>query len=218
MDILDRIDINAVGDPGWEAQTFPTGYEELLLELERCADEGSLVAVKAAIDALREIGIDELGLKYLGYAFYLAVQQSYVDIHVANYLLSEGAEISSYDGKTTAENKDKAMLELLVLYGWDMNQRVSWSVPPALAFAVENIDLCRWFLSHGADPNAGCGLDITPLSAAVRYGPLEVIELLFNHGGTIECVQLLHLRCGDTSVTGWTSSDTSSARALRSTC
>ncbi|KAK0258803.1 hypothetical protein LTS09_006584 [Friedmanniomyces endolithicus] len=191
MDRLDRIDINAVGDPGgWEAQTFPTGYEELLFELERCADEGSLVAVKAAIDALREIGIDELGLRYLGHAFYLAVQHSYVDL--AEYLLSEGAEISSYNGRAAAENKDKAMLELLVLYGWDMNQRIAWSIPPALSYAVEDIDLCRWFLSHGADPNAGCGLDKTPLSAAVQYGPLEVIELLFNHGGTIESGQLLH--------------------------
>ncbi|KAK1060518.1 hypothetical protein LTR12_006100 [Friedmanniomyces endolithicus] len=191
MDILDRMDLNAGGDLGeWEAQTVPEGYEELLLELEQCAEEGSLVGVKVAIGALRDIGVDEIGLKYLGHAFYLAVQHSYVD--TADYLLSEGAEISSYDGKTAAENKDKAILELLVLYGWDVNQRIAWSIPPALSYAVEDIDLCRWFLSHGADPNAGCGLDKTPLSAAVQYGPLEVIELLFNHGGTIECGQLLH--------------------------
>ncbi|KAK1061028.1 hypothetical protein LTR74_011369 [Friedmanniomyces endolithicus] len=191
MDILDRIDFNAVGDIGeWDARTYPEGYEELLLILEQRVEEGSLVPVKAAIGALRGIGVDELGLKYLGTAYSLAVQHSYVDI--ADYLLSEGAEISSYDGKAAAENKDKAMLELLVLYGWDINQRIAWSIPPALAYAVEDIDLCRWFLCHGADPNAGCGLDKTPLSAAVQYGPLEVIELLFNHGGTIECGQLLH--------------------------
>ncbi|KAK0803157.1 hypothetical protein LTR91_015498 [Friedmanniomyces endolithicus] len=191
MDILDRMDLNAGGNLGeWEAQTVPEGYEELLLELEQRAEEGSLLGVKAAIGALRDIGADELGLKYLSHAFYLAVQHSYVDL--ADYLLSAGAEISSYDGKTAAENKDKATLELLIHHGWDINQRVNWSVPPALAFAVEDIDLCHWFISHGADPNAGCGLDKTPLSAAVQYGPLEVIELLFNHGGAIECGQLLH--------------------------
>ncbi len=132
MDILDRMDLNAGGNLGeWEAQTVPEGYEELLLELEQRAEEGSLLGVKAAIGALRDIGADELGLKYLSHAFYLAVQHSYVDL--ADYLLSAGAEISSYDGKTAAENKDKATLELLIHHGWDINQRVNWSVPPALA-------------------------------------------------------------------------------------
>ena len=35
-------------------------------------------------------------------------------------------------------------------------------------------------------------LDITPLSAAVQFGPLEVINLLFGHGGTTGRGQLLH--------------------------
>ena len=49
-----------------------------------------------------------------------------------------------------------------------------------------------WFLSHGADPNAVCGLDITPLSVAVRDAPFETIRTLFDHGGSIEHGQLLH--------------------------
>jgi len=49
-----------------------------------------------------------------------------------------------------------------------------------------------WFLSHGADPNATCGLDITPLSIAVRDAPFEIIRILFDHGGSIEHGQLLH--------------------------
>lgn len=43
-----------------------------------------------------------------------------------------------------------------------------------------------WFLSHGADPNAPCGLDITPLSIAIRDAPFENIRILFDHGGSIE--------------------------------
>ena len=49
-----------------------------------------------------------------------------------------------------------------------------------------------WFLSHGADPNAVCGLDITPLSIAVRDAPFEIIRILFDYGGSIEHGQLLH--------------------------
>lgn len=46
--------------------------------------------------------------------------------------------------------------------------------------------------SRGADPNAQCLLDITPLSAAVQYAPMSVIKLLFEHGGSIAFGQLLN--------------------------
>ena len=58
--------------------------------------------------------------------------------------------------------------------------------------AIEDTDLVLWFLSHGADPNATCGLDITPLSIAVRDASFDIIRLLFDHGGSIEHGQLLH--------------------------
>lgn len=37
-----------------------------------------------------------------------------------------------------------------------------------------------------------CGLDITPLSIAVRDAPFDVIRILFDNGGSIENGQLLH--------------------------
>ena len=58
--------------------------------------------------------------------------------------------------------------------------------------AIKDTRLTLWFLSHGADPNATCGLDITPLSIAVRDAPFEIIRTLFDHGGSIEHGQLLH--------------------------
>lgn len=57
---------------------------------------------------------------------------------------------------------------------------------------LDNRQLCEWFLSHGADPNAQCNYDITPLSHGVTYASREIIELLFQHGGLIEKGQLLH--------------------------
>lgn len=58
--------------------------------------------------------------------------------------------------------------------------------------ALDNRQLCEWFLSHGADPNAQCRFDETPLSVAVMRAPRDIIELLFQHGGSIEKGQLLH--------------------------
>lgn len=57
---------------------------------------------------------------------------------------------------------------------------------------MEDIELTSWFLARGADPNAGCDLDTTPLGWAVQIAPFPVIELLFAHGGSIERGQLLH--------------------------
>lgn len=59
-------------------------------------------------------------------------------------------------------------------------------------YAVEDADLTAWLLAHGADPNAGCFTDKTPLSAAVQKAPLAIIEMLFANGGSIEHGQLLH--------------------------
>lgn len=52
--------------------------------------------------------------------------------------------------------------------------------------------LCNWLLDRGADPNAKCVLDFTPLSVAVQEAPLVIIKLLFDKGGSIEHGQLLH--------------------------
>ena len=46
--------------------------------------------------------------------------------------------------------------------------------------------------SHGADPNAECVVDTTPLSVAMSQAPFNVIELLFDLGGSIDHGQLLH--------------------------
>lgn len=59
-------------------------------------------------------------------------------------------------------------------------------------YAVDDAALTQWSLSRRADPNAQCLLDITPLFAAVQYAPMSVIELLFEHGGSIAFGQLLN--------------------------
>ena len=58
--------------------------------------------------------------------------------------------------------------------------------------AIKDKQLTYWFLAHNANPNAKCGLDITPLSIAVRDAPFDSIRLLFDKGGSIKSGQLLH--------------------------
>jgi ankyrin repeat protein len=55
-----------------------------------------------------------------------------------------------------------------------------------------NRPLCEWFLSHGADPNVQCTYGWTPLTTAVEIASRDIIDLLFEHGGSIEHGQLIH--------------------------
>lgn len=92
----------------------------------------------------------------------------------------DGVSTNSWNGLSRQHSRKLSVVTSLVVSdGWNR-------------LAVEDANLTAWFLAHGADPNAQCLLDITPLSAAVLRGPLAVIKMLFDHGGSIEFGQLLH--------------------------
>lgn len=44
--------------------------------------------------------------------------------------------------------------------------------------AVDGIERVHWLVQRGADPNAPCDIDYTPLSVAVKKAPLPVVQLL----------------------------------------
>lgn len=54
--------------------------------------------------------------------------------------------------------------------------------------------LIAWFLSNGADPNATCQMDMTPLSDAVALAPYSIVERMLKHcpPTTVLRGQLLH--------------------------
>lgn len=52
--------------------------------------------------------------------------------------------------------------------------------------------MTTWLLDHGADPNARCDIDYTPLSYAVRYADFPIIYLLLHRRGDIRKGQLVH--------------------------
>ncbi|KAJ6028644.1 hypothetical protein N7540_004220 [Penicillium herquei] len=56
------------------------------------------------------------------------------------------------------------------------------------------MDLIRWLLDKGADLNQRCQeyMDRTTLSVAIEEAPWSIIELLLNHGGSLQAGQLMH--------------------------
>lgn len=58
--------------------------------------------------------------------------------------------------------------------------------------ALHDQELSKWLLERGADPNARCYYDFTPLTIAAGSASLELIELLFKHGASVEYGAPLH--------------------------
>ncbi|KAI6862166.1 hypothetical protein KC343_g9754 [Hortaea werneckii] len=127
----------------------------------------------------------------LRYCLHQAVKNTRLSIIRA--ILSYDATIINEDVLVIAiESRSTAMLSLFVEMGWDINEALGPWDPPPLALAVHDRDMVRWFLQNGADPDARCNLDLTPLSVAVEVGHFEVVKLMMGESRRIRSGQLLH--------------------------
>ncbi|RLM00455.1 hypothetical protein CFD26_106099 [Aspergillus turcosus] len=111
---------------------------------------------------------------------------------IVSYLLDVGIPLSLVHIQQATETKSAAISDVFLRHGWNINEPLSETQPPALAFVVQDWDITNWFLDHGANPNAACRLDLTPMSFAVQRAPLQTIRLLFDRGGDIARGQLVH--------------------------
>ncbi|KAJ9622154.1 hypothetical protein H2204_011661 [Knufia peltigerae] len=86
-----------------------------------------------------------------------------------------------------SESKSVPILQVLLDNGWDINTPEAYCDPPSLARAIESgadEDIVRWFLNHDADPSVfATRYKVTPLSRAVQYAALKIVELLLDRGG-----------------------------------
>lgn len=116
------------------------------------------------------------------------------DVSIASYLIKQGISINESHFKLAMKKRSFQFLECFLDHGFDINRPRSYIDPAPLADTFDDEKMTRWFLDHGADPNAETENGTTPLSRAVLYAPFDIIALLFDHGGpdSINHGQLLH--------------------------
>ncbi|KIW64199.1 hypothetical protein PV04_09152 [Phialophora macrospora] len=123
-------------------------------------------------------------------AMRIAVEEN--ELMIVDLFLANGMKPTGWDFISAVKQRSYSMLELLLLGGYDVNACVRDDWPPPLADALFDAELVRWLIEHGADPNARCRYDITPLSVAAGSASREVIELLFELGASVQYGQPLH--------------------------
>ncbi|OBT57874.1 hypothetical protein VE04_02095 [Pseudogymnoascus sp. 24MN13] len=111
---------------------------------------------------------------------------------ILTYLLSEGFPLDMFDISLATRRKERRALEIFIAHGWNINKPRTNRDPPLLSQAIKDEKLASWFLDHGADPNAECDFDFTPLSVAMVSASFATIKLLFDRGGSVKHGQLLH--------------------------
>ncbi|KAK0270185.1 hypothetical protein LTR35_001066 [Friedmanniomyces endolithicus] len=191
QDLLSALDFTTTDHDTYKFASSDTPKYDVDVErLEVAATVGDLEAVESIMDKIKRSEGAQRATVPSGSALMFAVDHGRND--VVDILLGEGLTVHTTHVKVATINKDTAVLELLFTHGWDINNSIEWCVPPALAFAVEDPALVDWFLANGADPNARCLLDMTPLSAAVEFASLPTIQRLVDHGGSVTCGQLMH--------------------------
>ncbi|KAI2638063.1 ankyrin repeat-containing domain protein [Xylaria nigripes] len=115
---------------------------------------------------------------------------------VTRFFIDQGAVIDDALICAVINSGSIEQCELLLMHGWDVNRSYisasgDWRFCTPLRAALGDIQLCRWLLAHGADPNLA-EYGFTPIMVAVRYHPPEVVQLLIDYGADPKTPMLLH--------------------------
>ncbi|KFY36697.1 hypothetical protein V495_07671 [Pseudogymnoascus sp. VKM F-4514 (FW-929)] len=127
-------------------------------------------------------------------SFYLCIEDAVQcdQYEILTYLLSQGILLDILDVAMAVCHKKRRALEIYLAHGWNINDPRTDLQPPLLSIGIRDEKMALWFLDHGADPNAECDYDYTPLSVAMVKASFATIKLLFDRGGSVEHGQLLH--------------------------
>nr|POF13268.1 ankyrin repeat and sam domain-containing protein 1a [Quercus suber] len=166
---------------------------------EALCHAGDVSAGIASITQLLQTGTHVQSLRFCLLGAVLSESEDLVRV-----LLDAGVPISIVDVKPAIRLKSLPTLSLFLQHGWKINEEEAWCLPSLLSYAMEtdpDEPLVSWFLSNGADPNAKCEMDITPLSTAVECAPMPIVKQLFAHcpSSTLFRGQLLHWAARRTS-------------------
>lgn len=116
----------------------------------------------------------------------------------ANLLLSRGCECGFDATGAALSGGHIPIFECMVQHGWDVNYCLDHRgdvLISTLRF-YPTMDLSRWLLEHGADPNCNSGSDplgSTALDAACsrKQVPPEMVSLLLQHGAKVNFAMLI---------------------------
>ncbi|KAF2793655.1 ankyrin [Melanomma pulvis-pyrius CBS 109.77] len=128
-------------------------------------------------------------LRELWPVFLSAVQSARPEI--IKLLLSRGLAVNEMYIRQAIETRSKEVFQAFFDSGWDVNTVWDNFHPPILACFVDDLDFTQWLLDRGANPDARCYLDLTPLSFAVRRAQPSLIIILLDRG-SVEKGQLVH--------------------------
>ncbi|KAI1273703.1 hypothetical protein F5Y07DRAFT_375936 [Xylaria sp. FL0933] len=102
------------------------------------------------------------------------------------HLLNHGVRMCHLAGWEAVEHRcSTAMWDVFRENGkFDINAPFERAKPPPLASVLHDETLVRWFLAHGADPNAESEWGLSPFLKAVGHAPLCIVKLLHEAGGS----------------------------------
>ena len=162
-------------------------------QLETAVTVGDMASVKLILQRWHSRPKDDqLSADLFASSYELAMERG--DVSTASYLIEEGISINESHFQLAMRKKSYPFLKCFLHHGFNINRPQSYTNPAPLADTFGDEKMTRWFLDHGANPNAETGNNTTPLSRALLYAPLDIIALLFDHGGpdSINHGQLLH--------------------------
>ena len=184
-------------------------------QLDNAVKDGDLSRCQTLVQQLKSQSPSSARTtKQLGPALAAAVGCKH--LHIVTYLLEHGAVISGNImilalGET---HEAIAMFQMFLDHGWDINSKtdlgntmLKWANDPISScwsysltncrHTIRNEELIRWFLSHGADPNAYGKPGATILDVVAANSSPTVFDLLIAHGARLEDSDALHSAAGE---------------------
>ncbi|KFY84560.1 hypothetical protein V500_09205 [Pseudogymnoascus sp. VKM F-4518 (FW-2643)] len=169
----------------------PCAHHKDIMALRREIRTGNLHRVQNAFsDWLEDDDTNILKIRSLYVCIGDAIECG--EHEILTYLLSEGIPLDILDVSLAIRRNGRRALEVFIAHGWNINDPFTNRDPPLLSQAIVDEKMALWFVDHGADPNAECDFDFTPLSVAMVSASFATIKLLFDRGGSVEHGQLLH--------------------------
>ncbi|KAI4117143.1 MAG: hypothetical protein LQ338_007602 [Usnochroma carphineum] len=108
---------------------------------------------------------------------------------IVSDVLDRGLKIELYAVMLALDLQSMEVFQVFIDHGWDINMPLGETTPPCLAYVLENEDLTRWFLAHGASPTAPASLLFrTPIMLAAMFAPLSTVKFLCAHATSLDDV------------------------------